>query len=159
MMLSLFRLKDQIAIIMFAPFVSDRRTNFQCLRFSWSEISFFIAVINCGFYGCRFIPPYVNVSLPIIAVIRAVGWQIFLVQSTFECARSKFWIYLNAKIVAICHPTTVVIVANAQYTYKYPLWTPYHPTSGSTSTTLPNASLSDGTDFELWAPSFPGLTE
>ena len=54
----------------FALFVSDQWTNFQCLRFSWSEISFCIAIINWGFSGCCFISTYVNVSLPIIAVIR-----------------------------------------------------------------------------------------
>ena len=30
---------------------------------------------------------------------------------------------------------------------------------GSTSTTLPNASPSDGTDVDLWDLSFPGSTE
>ena len=118
MMLSLFRLKDQIVIIVFAPFVSDWWTNFQCLRFSCLEISFCISVINCGLSGCRFISPYVNVSLPIIAVIRAIGWQIFLVQPTFECARWTLWISLDAKIVAICPLTTIVIVANSQYAVK-----------------------------------------
>ena len=97
-MLSLFRLKDQIAMIVFAPFF-DRWTNFQCLRCLWSDISFFIAVMNFGLSGCLFISPYVNVSLLIISVIRAIGWQIFLVQSTSECARWTFWISLNAKIV------------------------------------------------------------
>ena len=118
MRLSLFCLKDQIAIIVFAPFVSDRWTNFQCLQFSWSEISFCIAVMNYGLSGCRFIYPYVNMYLPIISVIRAIGWQIFLVQSTFECACCTFWRSIDAEIVAICPLTAVVIVANVQYAVK-----------------------------------------
>ena len=102
----------------FPPFVSNRWTNFQCLRCLWSEISFCVAFMNWGFYGCCFISPYVDVSLLIIAVIRAIGWQIFLVQSTFECARWTFWRYLDAKIVAIFPLTEVVIEANAQYAVK-----------------------------------------
>ena len=122
MMLSCFCLKYQIAIIVFAPFVSDRWNNFQCLRCSWSEISFCISGINCSLSGCCFIYPYVNLSLLIIYVIRAIGWQIFLVQSTFECARWTLWISLDAEIFAICPLTTVVIVVNAQYAVKPIFW-------------------------------------